>query len=36
MDVTNKADVVNALENNEVDFAMVSTIPKYLKSIELN
>lgn len=31
MDVTNKAEVVKSLENNEVDFAMVSTIPKYLK-----
>ena len=31
MDVTNKADVVRALENNEVDFAMVSTIPSNLK-----
>jgi DNA-binding transcriptional LysR family regulator len=31
MDVTNKADVVRALENNEVDFAMVSTIPGHLK-----
>ncbi|WP_248723795.1 LysR family transcriptional regulator [Seonamhaeicola sp. ML3] len=31
MDVTNKAEVVRALENNEVDFAMVSTIPSNLK-----
>ncbi|WP_136480034.1 LysR family transcriptional regulator [Cognatitamlana onchidii] len=31
MDVTNKASVIKALENNEVDFAMVSTIPKKLK-----
>ncbi|WP_303317045.1 LysR family transcriptional regulator [Flavivirga abyssicola] len=31
MDVTNKANVVRALENNEVDFAMISTIPKKLK-----
>jgi DNA-binding transcriptional LysR family regulator len=31
MDVTNKADVVRSLENNEIDFAMVSTIPKHLK-----
>jgi DNA-binding transcriptional LysR family regulator len=31
MDVTNKASVIRALENNEVDFAMVSTIPKKLK-----
>lgn len=27
MDVTNKANVLKSLENNEVDFAMVSTIP---------
>ena len=31
MDVTNKAEVVKALENNDVDFAMVSTLPKHLK-----
>lgn len=31
MNVTNKASVIKALENNEVDFAMVSTIPKKLK-----
>lgn len=31
IDVTNKAEVVKSLENNEVDFAMVSTIPKHLK-----
>ncbi len=31
MDVTNKAEVIRSLENNEVDFAMVSTIPKNLK-----
>ncbi|MFD2726833.1 LysR family transcriptional regulator [Hyunsoonleella rubra] len=31
MDVTNKASVIRVLENNEVDFAMVSTIPKKLK-----
>ncbi len=31
MDVTNKDNVIRALENNEVDFAMVSTIPKKLK-----
>ena len=31
MDVTNKSSVIKALENNEVDFAMVSTIPKNLK-----
>jgi len=31
MDVTNKSEVVRSLENNEIDFAMVSTIPKHLK-----
>jgi DNA-binding transcriptional LysR family regulator len=31
MDVTNKAEVVRSLESNDVDFAMVSTIPKNLK-----
>ena len=31
MDVTNKAEVIRSLENNEVDLAMVSTIPKKLK-----
>ncbi|WP_298237850.1 LysR family transcriptional regulator [uncultured Algibacter sp.] len=31
MEVTNKASVLKALENNEVDFALVSTIPKKLK-----
>lgn len=31
MDVTNKTDVVRSLENNEVDFALVSTIPSHLK-----
>ncbi|AUS04606.1 LysR family transcriptional regulator [Pseudotamlana carrageenivorans] len=31
IDVTNKAEVVRSLENNEVDFALVSTIPKHLK-----
>lgn len=37
MDVTNKAAVIRSLENNEVDFAMVSTMPKKLaiKRIEL-
>lgn len=37
MDVTNKMSVIRALENNECDFAMVSTIPKKLKidSIQL-
>lgn len=31
MDVTNKARVVQALEANEVDFALVSVLPKKLK-----
>jgi len=31
MDVTNKVEVVRSLENNEIDFALVSTIPKHLK-----
>jgi DNA-binding transcriptional LysR family regulator len=31
MDVTNKTEVVRSLENNEIDFALVSTIPKHLK-----
>lgn len=31
MDVTNKAQVINSLENNEVDFAMVSVLPEHLK-----
>ncbi|WP_397446364.1 LysR family transcriptional regulator [Polaribacter sp. R77954] len=31
MDVTNKMSVIRALENNQCDFAMVSTIPKKLK-----
>lgn len=37
MDVTNRASVVNSLEKNEVDFAMVSLVPTQLKlnSIEL-
>lgn len=30
MDVTNKAGVIKSLENNEVDFAMVSIIPMHL------
>lgn len=30
MDVTNKSRVVEALENNEVDFALVSVLPKQL------
>lgn len=32
MDVTNKAEVVKSLENNDIDFAMVSTVPKHLKT----
>jgi DNA-binding transcriptional LysR family regulator len=31
MDVTNKAGVINALKNNEVDFALVSTLPSGIK-----
>ncbi|RMB63288.1 LysR family transcriptional regulator [Dokdonia sinensis] len=31
MDVTNKSSVITSLENNEIDFAMVSTIPPNLK-----
>mgnify|MGYP003117822409 CR=1 FL=1 len=31
MDVTNKSEVVKALENNMVDLAMVSVLPKHLK-----
>lgn len=31
MDVTNKRSVIQSLENNDCDFAMVSTIPKKLK-----
>ena len=31
MDVTNKASVVRHLENNDVDFAMVSVVPDHLK-----
>ena len=30
MDVTNKASVINSLERNEVDFALVSVLPKHL------
>jgi len=30
MDVTNKAEVIKALENNTVDFAMISTLPNHL------
>ena len=32
MDVTNKSKVVKSLENNEVDFALVSVIPRAVKS----
>ena len=31
MDVTNKTKVVESLENNEVDFALVSVLPDHLK-----
>lgn len=31
MDVTNKMSVIKSLESNDVDFAMVSTIPKKLR-----
>ena len=31
MDVTNKSRVINSLQNNEVDFALVSVLPKGLK-----
>ncbi len=31
MDVTNKSKVINSLQNNEVDFALVSVIPDELK-----
>ncbi len=31
IDVTNKSSVIRNLENNEIDFAMVSTIPEHLK-----
>jgi DNA-binding transcriptional LysR family regulator len=31
MDVTNKAQVVQSLENNEVDFSLVSILPKALR-----
>ncbi len=31
MDVTNKTKVVESLENNEVDFALVSVLPAHLK-----
>ena len=31
MDVTNKSQVINSLQNNEVDFALVSVLPDALK-----
>lgn len=31
MDVTNKSKVVKSLENNEVDFVLVSVVPEHLK-----
>ena len=31
MDVTNKTQVVNSLEQNEVDFSLVSVLPQHLK-----
>lgn len=31
MDVTNKSEVVNSMERNEVDFALVSVVPEKLK-----
>lgn len=36
MDVTNKNKVVEALENNEVDFALVSILPKSLNIEKIN
>lgn len=36
MDVTNKNKVVEALENNEVDFALVSILPKSMNIEKLN
>jgi DNA-binding transcriptional LysR family regulator len=35
MDVTNKTKVIESLENNTVDFALVSTLPKKLKVDQL-
>ena len=35
MDVTNKTLVVNSMEKNEVDFALVSVIPEQLKTEQL-
>lgn len=31
MDVTNKQKVINVLKNNEVDFALVSTLPSFIE-----
>ncbi|MFT6795101.1 MAG: DNA-binding transcriptional LysR family regulator [Maribacter sp.] len=31
MDVTNKSKVIKSLENNEIDFALVSVVPSHLK-----
>lgn len=36
MDVTNKTKVINSLENNEVDFALVSILPKTLNIEKLD
>jgi len=36
MDVTNKGSVVGSLENNEVDFALVSIVPKSLNVEQLD
>ena len=36
MDVTNKNKVIEALENNEVDFALVSILPKSLNIEKIN
>jgi DNA-binding transcriptional LysR family regulator len=36
MDVTNKAQVVQSLENNEVDFSLVSILPKALRVEKLD
>ena len=35
LDVTNKSQVVKSLENNEVDFSLVSVIPTHLKLAKL-
>lgn len=36
MDVTNKNSVIQSLENNEVDFALVSILPKHLNVEHIN